>query len=221
MKEILHKWYFKDGIVEISPLKIWQDCCSYLYLPRLCNEDVLKRTIQNGVMSGDFFGFAAGKEGDKYLDFSFEKPTLCQLNTSSLLIEINQSKAYQANLITQRQKIENSYNLAPENVALSVHEEKNNVAHSTQETVEEPVFQAQKNRFYGTVSLDPIKAKGDFATIIDEVVEHFTSQLGVKVKIDIEITASNKDGFTTDIQRIIKENCNSLQFELVEFESEI
>jgi len=76
----------------------------------------------------------------------------------------------------------------------------------------------RKNQFYGTVTLDPIKAKLDFATIMDEVVQQFTSKLGVEVRISVEIQAQGKDGFDDALQRAIKENCNVLSFDSSEFE---
>ena len=77
-----------------------------------------------------------------------------------------------------------------------------------------------KTHFYGTTSLDPVKAKMDFATIMDEVVQQFTAQLGIEVTITVEIEAKKKDGFDESLQRTIKENCNVLKFNNAEFEEE-
>jgi len=30
LKNLLQQWYFKEGKVEVSALKVWQDCCHYL-----------------------------------------------------------------------------------------------------------------------------------------------------------------------------------------------
>ena len=54
------------------------------------------------------------------------------------------------------------------------------------------------------VTLDPIKAKMDFATIMDEAVQQFTSRLGVDVKISVEIQAQSTEEFDESIQRIIR-----------------
>lgn len=40
-----------------------------------------------------------------------------------------------------------------------------------------------------------MKAKIEFATIMDEVVQQFTAQLGVEVTIAVEIESKKKDGF--------------------------
>ena len=77
-----------------------------------------------------------------------------------------------------------------------------------------------KKQFYGTISLDPVKAKMDFATTMDEVVQQFTAKLGVNVKISVEIEASSQDGFDESMQRTVKENCNVLRFNSAEFEEE-
>lgn len=79
---------------------------------------------------------------------------------------------------------------------------------------------AIKKQFYGNIDLDPVKAKMDFATIVDEVVQQFTAKLGVEVSISVEIQAKSKDGFDESLQRTIKENCNVLRFSSSEFEEE-
>lgn len=40
LNRVLNQWYFKEGVTEVSALKVWQDSCQYLYLPRLLNSDV-------------------------------------------------------------------------------------------------------------------------------------------------------------------------------------
>lgn len=40
-------------------------------MPRLQNEGVLQRAMNDGVSKGDYFGYADGKEGDKYLGFKY------------------------------------------------------------------------------------------------------------------------------------------------------
>lgn len=79
---------------------------------------------------------------------------------------------------------------------------------------------ATKKQFYGTISLDPVKAKMNFATIMDEVVQQFTAKLGVNVKISVEIEANSRDGFDESMQRTVKENCNVLRFNSAQFEEE-
>lgn len=67
LRNLLSRWYFKGSATEVNVLKIYQDCCHYLYLPRLRNDQVLKDVINKGLETEDFFGFAGGKEDEKYL----------------------------------------------------------------------------------------------------------------------------------------------------------
>jgi len=80
---------------------------------------------------------------------------------------------------------------------------------------------AVKNQFYATVDVDPVTAKLKFAEMVDEIVAQFTTKLGVDVTISIEIQAKNADGFDEALQRSVKENCNVLNFNTAEFDSEL
>ena len=68
------------------------------------------------------------------------------------------------------------------------------------------------------MSLDPVKAKFDFAQIVDEVVQNFTTKPNAKVTISIEIQAEDTGGFDESTQRAVRENCNVLKFSSAEFE---
>ena len=78
--------------------------------------------------------------------------------------------------------------------------------------------QTPKKQFYGSIELDAIQAKKQFADLVDEVVLQFTSRPGVKVRIAIEIQAESATGFDDGLQRAVKENCNVLRFKNAEFE---
>lgn len=61
-----------------------------------------------------------------------------------------------------------------------------------------------KKQFYTTVELDLIRAKFDFARIVDEVVEQFTAKLVVEVNIAVGIQARAKQGFDESLQRTVR-----------------
>jgi predicted AAA+ superfamily ATPase len=215
LMNLLQRWYFKDGITEISALKVWQDCCHYLYLPRMVRDDVYKNAINLGLHSQDFFGFTSGKNGEKYLGFIFGDSASIILDESSLLIERDTAAAYKESL-------------RPPVVTVTPAGDDGKVGGGNIPPIIEPpidhkppVSVIAKKHFYGTINLDPVKAKMDFATIVDEVIEQFTAKYGVEVKISVEIQAtSNKDGFDDAMQRAVKENCRVLRFGNAEFEGE-
>lgn len=218
LKNLLQQWYFKDGVTEISALKVWQDCCHYLYLPRMVKDDVLKNAINLGLQSEDFFGFASGKNEDKYLGFIFGKNASIILDDLSLFIERDVAVAYKKSIAeaVSEPSVEPGFgnDIDPPGVSTQTEDTPYTPNPETPGTT-------LKKQFYGTIDLDPVKAKMDFAVLVDEVVEQFTSKLGVDVKISIDIQASsNREGFDESMQRTIKENCNVLKFSHAEFEGD-
>lgn len=227
LRNILAQWYFKDGVTEISALKVWQDCCHYLYLPRLVNDQVFKETLQKGIASEDFFGYASGKEGDKYLGFAFGHDSLGGIDSEALIIECEAAKAYRAKLDANSTDTPSGDDtdtgrggntggprgpVGPVTTPVG--------GGDGGATAQPGIPSTPKKHFYGSVGLDPLRAKMDFATLVDEVVEQFTLRTGVEVKISVEIEATSADGFDESLQRTIKENCNVLKFSSSEFEEE-
>ncbi len=220
LKNLLEKWYFRDGGKDVSALKVYQDCCHYLYMPRLLNDNVFKATLAKGLSTADYFGFAAGRDGDKYLGFIFERDTMVTLDTDALLIQQDAAIAYR----------EATKPVPQPQVPTASEGDKGGYA-GTSPTTAAPTAPAApgatvaptaavKKQFYGSINIDPVKAKMDFAQIYDEIVEQFTSRLGVEVRISIEIQANSTTGFDESLQRTIKENCNVLRFGEAEFEGE-
>lgn len=204
LRQLLKQWYFKDGVAEISVSKVWQDCCHYVYLPRLATDGVLKDAIQKGLESDDYFGFAAGKDGDKYLGFAFGKPAIVSLDTASLLIQREVAAAYRESIKPPP---------PPDPVIdpdppLPIIDPKPPLPPPT----------VTKTRFYGSVTINPLTAKMQFPQIMDEVVQQFTTRTGVEVSISIEINASSATGFDEALQRAVKENCNVLKFGVSDFD---
>ncbi len=224
LRNVLNQWYLKDGVEDVSALKVWQDSCHYLYLPRLVNDNVFRNAINQGVESEDFFAFASGKEGDRYLGFTFGRGSIATLDESSLLIDREAAVAY-------RERTQQPPQPGPEPGGLGGEPGGTTTpGGGTGGTGTPPPTPggtggtgtttpaATNKQFYGTISLDPVKAKMDFATIMDEVVQQFTAKLGVDVTISVEIEAKSNAGFDEGLQRTVKENCNVLRFSNAEFE---
>ncbi|WP_022949219.1 ATP-binding protein [Methylohalobius crimeensis] len=223
LRNVLKQWYLKDGVTEVSALKVWQDTCHYLYLPRLVNDHVFRDALSKGVESEDYFGFASGKEGDRYLGFSFGHSASVTLDESSLLIDREAAVAYVERI---RQAAQPSPQpTQPGEAGGAATSGATGKAGTTPPPTPGEMGQpdsgstaAVKKQFYGTIAVDPVKAKMDFATIMEEVVQHFTAKLGVDVTISVEIEAKSRDGFDEALQRTVKENCNVLRFSNAEFE---
>ena len=219
LKNLLAQWYFKEGVPDVNSLKVYQDTCHYLYLPRLINDQVYRNAIGQGLDSEDFFGFASGKDGDRYLGFCFGSGGIPTLDDACVLIDKDTAAEYREKTKPAPQPVPpTGGSTVPPSVPGSSPVAPSQPAQGGATT---PTIQtAIKKQFYGNIDLDPVKAKMDFATIVDEVVQQFTAKLGVEVSISVEIQAKSKDGFDESLQRTINENCNVLRFSSSEFEEE-
>jgi predicted AAA+ superfamily ATPase len=217
---MLKNWFWKDDLKDVSALNVWQQSCQQLYLPRLKDDMVFQRTMGVGAESRDFFGFAQGKEDDRYVGFSFGKRTSLFLNSSLLLIEPVAAAGYaEAQCATQEAALPKPMETTPgTSGGKETLPKVEDSAKSVTTAIGVSTPQAAKKQFYGKIELDPIQAKKQFADLVNEVVQQFTIRPDVKVGITIEIHADADTGFDAELQRAVKENCNVLRFRNAEFE---
>ena len=76
----------------------------------------------------------------------------------------------------------------------------------------------QPQRFYGSVTLDTTRAVRDATAVIEEVAQHLSGLLGVRVEITMEIHAELPEGVSEHIVRTVTENCRTLKFTNYGFE---
>ena len=221
LHNVLKTWFWKDGTVEANALNVWQQTCQQLYLPRLRDDNVFHNTLGAGADGHDFFGFAQGKEGGRFLGFSFGRRTTPILDTSLLLIEPQAAAAYQAEELRTQDDVPapppGGSTRYPQG-GTGTDTPANDPSGHTTPPVTPPVAERLRKHFFGTIDLDPLLAKKDFAELIDEVVLNFTARPGVKVRISVEIEAESDSGFDDGVQRAVRENCGVLKFRNAEFD---
>lgn len=221
LAKVLRDWFWKDGIKEISAMNVWQQSCQQLYLPRLKNDETFQQTLAAGAEGKDFFGFAQGKEEDRYVGFTYGRRTSLFMDASLLLIEPVTAAGYAE---VQRAAEEAA---RPQPTALTTGSgdaPPHRVEDAANPTVPDAGGGSRptvKKHFYGSIELDPIQAKKQFSDLVDEVILQFTARPGIKVKIAIEIQAEALVGFDDGLQRSVKENCNVLRFKNAEFDDEL
>lgn len=217
LHNLLKQWFWKPDHDEILAREVWQHMCRQLYLPRLKSESVFTAALQAGSTRRDFFGLAQGKEAGRYLGFTFGVATMPFTDSGMLLINPEAASAWQAVLNEE-------------------HRKRDEAAGQTQVGQPAPVFGAyspssvlpgeaarpspalRQTRFYATVDIAPHGAKMRFGDIVDNIVHHLAERTDTKVTISIEIQAENINGFQEDIQRVLKENANTLKFKSTAFE---
>ena len=240
LQKVLKDWYFKEEVKEVKALKVWQDTCNYLYLPRLANDVIFRNALNQGLETTDYFGFAEGKEDEqdktRYLGFTFGRNHLGGLDEYALIIERETAAAY---AVAEREKkaaeqaattpspttitgsgTHTTPAMGSSQTADPIHAHPRGESQTGQTPSRTDSAAASKTRFYGTTQLDPVRAKMDFAQLMDEVVQQFTEKLGVEVNITVEIEAKTQTGFDEGLQRTIKENCKVLKFSSSEFDED-
>jgi hypothetical protein len=214
LARLLKDWFWKDAS-DVSAMDVWQKSCTYLYMPRLKNDEVFRSAIEAGSDSRDFFAVAQGKENDQYVGFTFGKRTGIFLDHSLLLIEPHAAIAFEA------QKQATNIVLQPGTNSGSLVRETpfgNSGGLGPAMPAVPPLVPDNKTHFYGSIELDPVRAKVQFNDLVDEVINHFMTKPGVRVKINIDVEAQADEGFDDSLQRVIKENCSVLKFKAAEFE---
>ncbi len=216
----LKRWFWTDGSADVKAGEFWENTCRYLYLPRLQSRDVLRRTIEAGAGTRDYFGLAAGRDGEKYIEFTFGKGRRSIIvDDSLLLIEPATAAAYEESI----RPLDAPY---PAGTPLGNSDvQEGSVAAIGRRTLTGagPVLidlSSVKTRFYGYTEIDPLTPKIAFDQIVDEVILQLTPRPDTKVTIKIEISAVDGGGFDENLQRAVRENCTHLGFESAEFEGE-
>lgn len=235
LAKMLQMWFWKDDATAVGALDTWQKTCCYLYLPRLREADTLRATIAAGVSSRDFFGIAYGREEGRFQGFNFAQSTTPIFDDALLLIEPKAAAAFAEKLAEEAAEREAQTREKGTGGQTTSGDSKGETAGGTSATTTGTsgavavgsagngaaggsgsgsggTHTAKKTKFFGTVDLDPIKAKLQFSDVAEEVLMLFTQRPGVKVRISVEIEAESPSGFDDGIQRATRENCDQLKF---------
>jgi len=211
---LLKQWFWKDGVVDVKALDVWQKSCSYLYLPRLQNSNVMSNAIAAGAASLDYFGLASGKEGERYMGFTLGQATSPFMEVA-LLIEPGAAAAYEE--ATRPAPPEpTSQPTATDTTSTSTTATSGTAAATTATT--STTGSALPTHFWASAELDPVSASLKFANIMKELVELFSAKHGTHVVIKVDIDATDSRGFDETTVRAAKENSRVLGISSLDFD---
>jgi uncharacterized protein len=206
---VLKTWFWKDGAVVVKALDVWQKSCSYLYLPRLQNSNVMANAVAAGAASLDYFGLASGKEDDRYLGFSFGQATSPFMDVA-LLIDPSEAAGYAE--ATRPVPVDRDPPPPGD------HPEIPGAPVGLGATTPESPALKPPTHFWASAELDPVGASLKFANIMREVVELFSARHGTKVVIKVDIEAIDSRGFDEGTVRAAKENAAVLGVKPADFD---
>jgi predicted AAA+ superfamily ATPase len=204
----------------ISIKKLWDDLCTYCYLPRLVSFDVLEAVIREGLTSTEYFAYAAGIDGERYIGLKLNN-RVDTIDRSGYLVKIGAAqKQIDAEIETKRptEELDNiGVSPKPDGVGGSDATDSTNSGGSV--TVrEDPPVPAQPKRFVMSADLDPIRINRDVPKLVEEIIRHLTNVDGARVKVSLEVEAESDSGFTQPTVRTVSENCRTLQVRVAVFE---
>jgi hypothetical protein len=213
LSELLNKWFWSKGRSDIGTQSLWQAMCDYLYMPRLVTVNTLQRVICDGAESGDYFGYADGKDEGQYKGLKLGKRPYAVIDERSLLIEFETAKAARA----AHDDAACSSDTEAESKGSSPEDSSGVKASSGEGSDTDTLPAEKKTRYFGTVQLDPHTGRIAFDQIHDEVIKLFSGKPGVSVTVRLDITAEFPDGFDENLQRAARENSAALDFDESEF----
>ncbi len=194
LKNTLDKLLWKESD-DISVKTLWENLCTYSYLPKLACFGVLQNAIVEGSSSKAFFGIAAGRDGDRYVDLKLGKPVF-SVNSSDLLVKPE---------VAQRQ-IDSEVPPVP-----SVTPEPNPPEPPSNGTNPPPSQKKPKTRFTMSAKLDNTRVIRNVNDCVNEILQHLTVLPGVNAELTLEVNVVVPDGIPDSTQRTVSENCDALK----------
>ena len=233
LKQLLEKYYFKNGIEEVSLKKVWNDTCSYLYMPRIRNEEVFLRAFTDGIASKDFFGFASAKDGANYIGFKFGEGLLLPCLDDQMLVlskkraeELDDArKCPKCGKLPCACKNETQDGVCPvcgqKPCVCGGDDKKPQVCSKCGQSPCQCGGEVGKKHFFGTIQLDPVDPVVKMSDVLENVISLFTAKPGVKVSVKLDIEASAAVAFDKNtVIRPVSENSKNLGFSSSEFTAE-
>lgn len=182
-------WQGRDHL-QIQTL--WDYLCSYCYLPRLECYETLAKAIAKGVEDSDaWFAYAAGFDGERYIDLAWNKTV--QVERSGYLVKREAA----------RKQLEAEREIEPPTPPPA----SSRSVQGVEERFEQPVIPPK--RFYMGAQLDYTRISRDVGEITSEILRFLADGARLDIRLEVEVTS--KTGFDKETVRAVSENCKTLK----------
>lgn len=207
----LDQWIWKDGEPHVSLKRVWDYLATYPYFTRLRDVSVLKKAVEAGVRSGEYFAYADGVDGTQYRGLVFgEHPTVL-FDDASVLVRAEVA----APLVAKPDEV------APTSTGTPVLDPARSPDSAPAPGESRGIAEAaQPNRFFGTVRLNTARVSSSAGQVGDEIIQHLNALADANVEVTLEIHASTAEGIPDNVVRIVSENAKALKFEQFGFEED-
>jgi hypothetical protein len=206
----------------VSVKQLIEDFATYLYLPRIKDENVIVGAILNGLnmltWQTDSFAYAQtwDEQKNRYVG-------LRGGSGAGLIVDINKGLVVKSDIATNQMeadKVKPPTIVEPGTPGLTIGTGNSGGNGGTIAIPGPGVVKphAEFHRFYAIIKINPLRMIDDSGKIAGEVVQHLTKQIDAEVEIKIEIQAKLPKGADEKLRRDITENCRTLKFDTFEFE---
>jgi hypothetical protein len=213
-------WRESDNI---AIKRLWEYLCTYCYLPRLASESVLIDAIQTGVNSTEYFAFASGFDGTRYIDLKFSQ-YIGVVEKSGYLVKVDIANKQFAEEAAKRQA---EADAAAAHVGIATvpvgdssdsgygHILTTDNGAGGELIIGEPTpptpVTPKNRRFFMSADLDTTRINRDVQRFVEEIIQHLTTVDGARVSVSLEVEAESAEGFTQQTVRTISENCRTMR----------
>ena len=197
--------------------QLWSDYCQYLYLPRLRDSSVLLDAVRSGIAlltwTTDTFAYASAydEQTSRYVGLTAGQHAGVVLDATAVVVKPDVATCQ---MDQDKPATGDDAQTPPSGSPRPAGDPTSSPTHSPSS---QPSPSAAPKRFYGRVTLEPVRVMRD----IGEIAEAIVTQLGradASVTINVEIEATAEGGFSEDIRRTVDENARTLKFDTHEFE---
>lgn len=205
----------------IAIKKLWEYLCTYCYLPRLANENVLNDSIKTGVNSMEYFAIASGFDGSRYIDLKFNQ-FIGMVERSGYLVKVDVAKKQLDEEEAKRHAEVKARMGSGSSMPAGTGDESGGYVYTLpidngngSLTVHENPVSAgsipKNRRFFMSADLDTTRINRDVQKYVEEIIQHLTSVDDARVKVSIEVEAETANGFTQQTVRTVSENCRTMR----------
>jgi predicted AAA+ superfamily ATPase len=194
-------WRESDSI---AIKKLWEYLCTYCYLPRLTNYEVLEEAIRAGLPSPEYFAYAAAIGENRYIDLKYNQPVPV-IDRSGFLVK---NAAAKKQIEEQKQQTQSTQPQSPQIGTVYPH-----APGIPPSGVEEPapIGSLGNTHFYMSAQLDNTRINRDVQRLVEEIIAHLASVNGSQLEVTLEVNANAPNGLPQQTIRTVSENCRTLK----------
>ncbi|MEY9625056.1 Swt1 family HEPN domain-containing protein [Sinorhizobium fredii] len=202
--------------------QLTEDFARYIYLPRLCDPDVLIAAVQDGLglllWRQESFAFA-----DSYDEAAGRYRGLRSGHRVELIRHTGEGLILKPEIAVKQAEADQA--AADSFVAGGAADDRSGASAGSDPANAKPSGngtpqKSRPKRYYGTVTLDAARVGRDAGRIADEVIAHLSGLVGANVTVTLEIQASIPDGAPDGVVRTVTENGRTLKFSNQGFEAD-